>query len=172
MIDRLDRLADRVLGGVAFAGVLVLMLGMAVLMVDIVTRKSIGFSILGIIDINQLAQMGCVFLVLPLAFLREAHITVDFVTDRLPARALAGVEALSALVALVLLVAILWCSAGQAGFALRQGDKSDTLGLPMILYWAPLLAGFALSIFSVLIVGARALRGVATGDRRRPVLPP
>ena len=47
------------------------MLAVAVLIVDIATRKSVGFSILGMVDLNQLAQMACVFLVLPLAFLRE-----------------------------------------------------------------------------------------------------
>jgi TRAP-type C4-dicarboxylate transport system permease small subunit len=157
-LDRLEVLADRALGWVAYAGVLALMLAVAVLIVDIATRKSIGFSILGMVDINQLAQMACVFLVLPLAFLRESHITVDFITDRLPARWRAAIEALSALLGAALLAAILWNSVGQALIQLRQGDKSQTLGIPMIWYWAPLVAGTALSMLAVLLVGARAMR--------------
>jgi TRAP-type C4-dicarboxylate transport system permease small subunit len=134
------------------------MLAVAVLIVDIATRKSVGFSILGMVDLNQLAQMTCVFLVLPLAFLRESHITVDFITDQLPARARAAIEALSALLGAALLAAILWNSIGQALIQLRQGDTSQTLGIPMIWYWAPLVAGMALSLLAVLLVGLRALR--------------
>jgi TRAP-type C4-dicarboxylate transport system permease small subunit len=157
-LQHLDALADRALSWVAYAGVLALMLAVAVLIVDIATRKSIGFSILGMVDINQLAQMACVFLVLPLAFLRESHITVDFITDRLPARWRAAIEAFSALLGAALLAAILWNSVGQALIQLRQGDKSQTLGIPMIWYWAPLVAGTALSMLAVLLVGARAMR--------------
>jgi TRAP-type C4-dicarboxylate transport system permease small subunit len=157
-LQRLDALADRALSWVAYAGVLALMLAVAVLIVDIATRESIGFSILGMVDINQLAQMACVFLVLPLAFLRESHITVDFITDRLPGRWRAAIEALSALLGAALLAAILWNSVGQAAIQLRQGDKSQTLGIPMIWYWAPLVAGTALSMLAVLLVGMRALR--------------
>jgi TRAP-type C4-dicarboxylate transport system permease small subunit len=134
------------------------MLAVAVLIVDIATRKSIGFSILGMVDLNQLAQMACVFLVLPLAFLHESHITVDFITDRLPRRARAGIQAASALLGAALLAAILWHSVGQALIQFRQGDRSQTLGIPMLWYWAPLVAGVALSVLAVLLVAARALR--------------
>jgi len=157
-LDRLEALADRVLSWVAFGGVLLLMLAVAALIVDIATRRSIGFSILGMVDLNQLAQMACVFLVLPLAFLRESHITVDFVTDRLPARARAAIEALSALLGAALLGAILWFSVGQALIQARQGDVSQTLGIPMLWYWLPLLLGVALSVLAVLLVALRAMR--------------
>jgi TRAP-type C4-dicarboxylate transport system permease small subunit len=133
------------------------MAGVAVLMVDIVTRKSIGFSILGMIDLTQLAQMACVFLVLPLAFLRESHISVDFFTERLPLRVRAGIECVSALLGVALLGAILWYSWGQAAIQVGQGDRSITLGIPMLWYWTPLLAGTALSIFACLVVLAKAL---------------
>jgi TRAP-type C4-dicarboxylate transport system permease small subunit len=156
-LERIDSLADRALGGLAFIGVLVLMAGVAALMVDICARKSIGFSILGIIDLTQLAQMACVFLVLPLAFLKESHISVDFITERLPARARAAIELGSALLAVALLAAILWYSWGQAAIQASQGDRSVTLGIPMLAYWAPLLLGTALSILASFVVLVKAL---------------
>ena len=113
-LERLERLADRALGGLAFAGVLLLMAGVAALMVDICARKTVGFSILGIIDLTQLAQMACVFLVLPLAFLRESHIAIDFITERLPERVRAAIEVGSALLGVALLAALVWYSWGQA----------------------------------------------------------
>jgi TRAP-type C4-dicarboxylate transport system permease small subunit len=137
--------------------VLALMAGVAVLMVDISTRKTLGFSILGTIDLMQLAQVACVFLVLPLVFLRESHISVDFVTARLPPRLRAAVEAVSALLGIALLAAILWYSWQQAAIQVRQGDRSVTLGIPMAFYWAPLLLGTALSIAASLLVLAKVL---------------
>jgi TRAP-type C4-dicarboxylate transport system permease small subunit len=135
------------------------MAGVAVLMVDISTRKTLGFSILGTIDLMQLAQVACVFLVLPLVFLRESHISVDFVTNRLPPRLRAAVEVVSALLGIALLGAILWYSWQQAAIQVRQGDRSVTLGIPMAFYWAPLLLGTALSIAASFFVLARVLAG-------------
>ncbi len=133
------------------------MAGVAVLMVDISARKTIGFSILGTIDLTQLAQVSCVFLVLPLVFLRESHIAVDFVTERFPPRVQAAVHAVSALLGVALLAAILWYSWEQAAIQVRQGDRSVTLGIPMALYWAPLLLGSLLSILASLFVLVKVL---------------
>jgi TRAP-type C4-dicarboxylate transport system permease small subunit len=132
------------------------MAGVAALMVDIAARKTIGFSILGMIDLTQLAQMACVFLVLPLAFLKESHVSVDFITERFPERLRALVECLSALLGVALLAAILWYSWGQALIQIRQGDRSVTLGIPMLWYWVPLLAGTLLSILASGLVFLKA----------------
>jgi TRAP-type C4-dicarboxylate transport system permease small subunit len=137
--------------------VVALMAGVAVLMVDISARKTVGFSILGTIDLTQLAQVSCVFLVLPLVFLRESHIAVDFVTERFPPRVQAAVHAVSALLGVALLGAILWYSWEQAAIQVRQGDRSVTLGIPMALYWAPLLLGSLLSILASLFVLVKVL---------------
>lgn len=136
----------------ALVGVLALMAGTAVLMVDISTRKTLGFSILGTIDLIQLAQVACVFLVLPLVFLRESHIAVDFIADRLPPKLHALVEIASALLGIALLAAILWYSWEQAAIQVRQGDRSVTLGIPMLFYWIPLLGGTLLAILASVFV--------------------
>lgn len=133
------------------------MAGVAVLMVDISARKTVGFSILGTIDITQLAQVGCVFLALPLVFLRESHIAVDFITERFPPRVQAAVHAVSALLGVALLAAILWYSWEQAAIQVRQGDRSVTLGIPMAFYWGPLLLGTALSIAASFFVFIKAI---------------
>lgn len=157
-MTKIERLADRALSLIALGGVLVLMAGVAALMVDIGARKSVGFSILGIIDLTQLAQVACVFLCLPLVFLRESHIAVDFVTEKLPARLRALVELVSALLGIALLAAILWYSWGQAAIQAAQGDRSVTLGIPMWLYWAPLLFGVFLSILASLFVLLKVMK--------------
>ncbi len=138
------------------------------LIADIALRKSVGFSILGTIDITQLAVMTCVFLAMPLAFLREAHVGVDFITDGLPPRLLSLVKAMSGLVSVVMLIAIFWFSLRQAGLQFAQGDRSQTLGLPLALYWTALLVGIGCSVPTALLLvlrfGAAALRAPRPSD--------
>lgn len=153
------RFADKTATVLAFVGVGILGVATLALMADIAMRRTIGVSITGIVDITQLAQMFCISLALPLAFLRESNVGVDFVTDRLPPRALAVLKACVHVVCAAFLAAIAWYSFRQAGTQIGQGDKSQTLGLPVILYWAPLLAGTLISTLAVLLLAARAFAG-------------
>jgi TRAP-type C4-dicarboxylate transport system permease small subunit len=155
-LGTLERAADRFFDRLAFTGVLLLMIAMLVVMADIVARKWFGFSIQGTIDIQQLAQMACVFLVLPLAFLREANITVDFITDRMPPRTLALLRCAVQVLCALLLAAITWFSAAQAGIQIRNGDRSQTLGIPLALFWVPMLAGSALTVAATLLLALRS----------------
>lgn len=130
---------------------------MLVLIVDISARKTVGFSILGTIDLTQLGVMGCVFLSMPLAFLRGTHVGVEFLTDRLPAPLLAALRFAGGAAAALFMLALAWYGLGQAAIQLAQGDRSVTLGIPMILYWAPLLVGTFASAAAAAIAAAGAL---------------
>ena len=136
----------------------VLCAGVLVLMADIAARKSLGFSILGTIDLTQLAVMACVYLSMPLAFLRGTHVGVDFVADALPAPLARACGVFAALLTAAFLAAIAWYCFAQARIQFAQGDRSVTLGIPMAWYWAPLLAGLAGSTLASLLVLARSLR--------------
>jgi TRAP-type C4-dicarboxylate transport system permease small subunit len=153
------RLADRIARWLAYAGMALLCGAMLVIIVDISTRKTLGFSILGTIDLTQLGVMGCVFLAMPLAFLRGSHVHVEFVTDLLPPALLGAVRFAAGLVAAALMLALTWYGLLQAQIQLAQGDKSVTLGIPMILYWAPLLLGSLASAATALVAALAALRG-------------
>ncbi len=128
------------------------MITILVVIADISARKSLGYSIRGTIDLTQLAQVACVFLALPYVFLNESHISVDFVADRMPARWRARVRAAGGLVTLALMVAITWYSFAQARIQIAQGDRSVTLGIPILAYWVPALAGMALCCAAAAVV--------------------
>lgn len=147
--------SERVAVWLAGAGVAALMGAVLIVIADVSTRKSLGFSIKGTLDLTQLAQMACAFLALPYVFLRESHISVDFVTDRLSARWRALVRGAGELVTLALMIAVTWYSFAQAGIQIAQGDKSVTLGIPILAYWVPTLAGMLLSCMAVVIVVLR-----------------
>jgi len=165
-VTQVERTAGRWLERLALAGVLALMSAMLVVVADIVARKALGFSIKGTIDLQQLAQIACVFGVLPLAFLREANITVDFVTDRLPPRALAGLRCATQLLCAALLGAIAWYSAEQALGQVRAGDRSQTLGIPFVWYWIPMLAGTGASLLATLLLALKYGLAAAYGNGR------
>ena len=146
------KIPERVAAWLAAAGVGALMLAIAVVMADIVTRKGLGFSIRGTIDLTQLAQIACAFLALPLVFLRESHVSVDAFTDRLPRVLRRFVHRIAAVITLALMLAIAWYSFLQAGIQVGQGDKSVTLGIPILAYWLPALTGMALSCAAAAVV--------------------
>jgi TRAP-type C4-dicarboxylate transport system permease small subunit len=150
--------AERVAIGCAAVGVGALMLAIVVVMADIVTRRTLGFSIRGTIDLTQLAQMACVFLALPYVFLRESHVSVDIVTSRMPPGLRRAVYVLGAVLTFALMFAVTWYSFRQAGIQVAQGDKSVTLGIPILAYWIPTLAGMALSSVAAALVIRRTWR--------------
>lgn len=154
-LERLHDRADRGAQWLAAAGIALLMVMTLVLMTDISTRRTLNFAILGTIDLTQLAVMLAVFFSLPLAFLHESNVNVDFFTNSLPPRALAALNCAVALLSSALLIAIVWYSFVQARIQFAQGDKSMTLGIPMLVYWAPMLFGTALSVLATLLVAAR-----------------
>ena len=154
------RVADRAARWLAYAGMALLCGAMLVQIADIAARRTLGFSILGSIDLTQLGVMGCVFLSMPLAFLRGTHVGVEFLTDLLPAPLLRAVKLAAGLIGAAFMLALAWYGLLQAQLALAQGDKSVTLGIPMILYWAPLLVG---TLASAATAAIAALRGGEAG---------
>ena len=96
---------------------------------------------------------------MPMAFLRESHVGVEFIADRLPGAALRAVKGFAHLLAAAFMAAIAWYSFKQAGIQVNQGDKSQTLGLPIALYWGPLIAGATLSAAASLLLSVRDFAG-------------
>ena len=155
MLPRLFRVLDRVGEGLVIAGMICLTGTVLVSMADIAGRKTIGFSVLGIDDIVSLTVMACVSLAMPLTYLREGHVAVEFVTDRLPPRLLAAVKAVSALLVTGFVALLAWYAFKQAMQQIAQGDKSNTLAIPIVAFWAPLLIGMAISTLCALALTLR-----------------
>ncbi len=146
MLAKLYNAMDRIGEWLAFAGMMLISVAIGASMVDIVCRKTIGFSVIGIDDITQLLVMSCICLSMPLAYIREGHVGVEFVTDPLPPRALAIVKALVAALTTIFVAFLVRYALGQAMQQIDQGNKSATLAIPIIWFWAPLLIGLGISI--------------------------
>ena len=176
MLVRLYNAMDRIGEWLAFAGMILITVAIGASMVDIVCRKTIGFSVIGIDDITQLMVMSCICLSMPLAYIREAHVGVEFVTDPLPPRALALVKALVAALTTIFVAFLVRYALGQAMQQIDQGNKSATLAIPSIWFWAPLLIGLSISIVAsftlflrYFVVAAGGVDSIPTRDTATPV---
>lgn len=166
MIAWLDHWAERVLHAVAVAGVAILSLAIVLTLADIVARAVVNVSITGMIDITQLCVMAMAFWSIPYAFVRDGHVRITFATDHLPVRARATLDAVAALAGGVVIALIGWFGHERALTALQYGDSSQTIGIPMIWYWAFLLSGCVLSLAATIVVALRHLAvALAPGDR-------
>lgn len=161
-MNRLLAPARLVARAVALVGMAALAVGTLVTLLDI--GLSLGESgVAGEVDIVQLCVMAAAWLAMPLAFLDDAHVTVDLLSAGRPARAQLFLKGLGELLSVGLMALILrygWATAAQQ---LQFGDVSQEIGIPIVWYWAPLLAGAALSILAALIAACTDLAAAATG---------
>jgi TRAP-type C4-dicarboxylate transport system permease small subunit len=134
----------------------VLLLGATLVWVaDIVGRQTIGYSVIGLNDITQLFVMAFIALALPITFLREENVTVDLFVEALPPRLAHWLTAAMAIATTLFAGALAWFSWQQALRELTEKATSSTLAIPMIYYWAPVLAGSSIAALLALVVATR-----------------
>ncbi|SMF13358.1 TRAP-type C4-dicarboxylate transport system, small permease component [Tistlia consotensis] len=158
-------LARLVARGVALVGLAALGVAVGVTLLDI--ALSLGESgIAGEVDIVQLCVMAGAWLAMPLAFLDDAHVSVDLLSGRLPHRAGLALKGFGELLSVALMALVLRYGWDTAQQQLTFGDVSQEIGIPIIWYWAPLLAGAALSILAALLVALADLAAALKGAPR------
>jgi TRAP-type C4-dicarboxylate transport system permease small subunit len=147
----------------AAAGVLMLVATMLMTVADVVLRRTAQIAIAGTVDLTQLFVMAAVFTAIPFAFFSDSHVVIELATERLRPRIIAAFKAVAALAALAFLAAAFWYGWDAAAQQHGYGDRSQTIGVPILLYWIPLLSGFALSAVAAALLASRhalfALRG-------------
>ena len=148
----------------AFAGMTLISASIMVLIADVSGRKTVGFTIFGINDINQLLTMACVCLAMPLVFLREGHVGVDFATGWLGPRQLAALKMVVSAICFGWVGVLAHFAFIQARGQIAMGSSSPTIEIPIVWFWAPLLLGLTASAVACLANVARHLIVVATGQ--------
>ena len=155
--------AEAVTRYAAWFAMALLFVAIAVTIVDVSTRRTIGWSVPGLVDLTQLFVMSFVYFSIPFGFMREANVSVDFLTDRLPRRGVALVKAVCALLGAAFMLGITYYSWIRAMQQVENGDASQTIGIPFAWYWGPLLIGGGLSVIAALLQAWRYLWAAATG---------
>ncbi|WP_054309755.1 TRAP transporter small permease subunit [Mesorhizobium sp. 1M-11] len=140
---------ERLMAAMAIFGIVMLAGAIALVVVDIVRRRLLGGSVIGVIDITQLCVMAAAFWSIPYAFSKKSHVAVDFLAMDNAPRLRMFLAIVSALLSLGLLGLILWLAWARAMDTWSSGDISQDLGIPMIWYWGFLLSGLAAALVAV-----------------------
>ncbi|MCB1338350.1 MAG: TRAP transporter small permease [Maritimibacter sp.] len=135
-------------------------------LVGLATGQRAPWAVPGLVDLNQLAIMTCAALAIAVAFYRGGHVGVDVVTELMPSRLRRGFSGLASGLGALLCLGMAWAGAREMLGQIAFPTKSATLGIAFTWYWAPLLAGLALSALGAATAG---LRRLAEGEERSHV---
>jgi TRAP-type C4-dicarboxylate transport system permease small subunit len=151
----------RFLRGLALAGTVAFLAAVALTMVDIGLRSVSSHTVKGVVDLGQLCVMIGAMLAIPYGFATDQHVAIDMIAERFPRRVQVALRVLAALIGAAFLAGVFWFSLQQALTEHAGGDRSQTIGIPMIWYWIPFLAGVGLSVLALLVVaGQLVVRGL------------
>jgi TRAP-type C4-dicarboxylate transport system permease small subunit len=125
-------------------GALCLLAVMGLTVADVVLRAiEPTWRIFGIVEMVQLAFDLMIFLTVPAVFLLAGNLTVTVFDGLLPRRGLLWVKRAAAAVSAGFVALLLWQARVPAADTLRYRDETQDLGLPLFVYWAPVLLGLA-----------------------------
>jgi TRAP-type C4-dicarboxylate transport system permease small subunit len=116
----------------ALVGGALLLVAIAVTTASVVRGAILSRPILGDSEIVEMALGVAVALCLPLCEMKGAHVLVDFFTQKLPPRALAGLDALMRAIAAAVVAVLAWRIA-VGGYNMWDRER-ETMFL-LIPYW-------------------------------------
>jgi TRAP-type C4-dicarboxylate transport system permease small subunit len=131
----LDRLRGALTGAATFAALVAgfLLLGaVAVTTASVLRGAAVNKPILGDSEVVEMLLGVAVALCMPLTEMKGAHVLVDFFTQKLPARAIAGLDALMRAAA-ALVVAVLAWRLAIGGY--NSWDRERETMFLLIPYW-------------------------------------
>lgn len=117
-------------GGEATASLLILAM-MCLMVADVAGRELLGAPLTGATELIEICLVGAVFAGLPALCWHEGHITADLFDHVLGRWAIAVSRAVGCLIGAVVLGLAAWQIARIAGRAIRFGDETAQLGLPL-----------------------------------------
>lgn len=123
---------------------------------DVVLRSFFNRPLHGTFELVELLLAGAFFLAVPASFLRDDHIVVDVVDSYIP-RAVPWLRRGAAAAGLAVLVVMTWQGTRAAYDTWSFGDVTMDLSLPRILYWVPVLCGFACATVAAFVMLVRRI---------------
>lgn len=129
-----------------FAGAL-LLVAVGVTTASVLRAALLNKPILGDSEIVEMVLGTAVALCLPLAEMRGAHVLVDFFTQKLPARGIAGLDALMRAVSAAVVAVLAWRLA-VGGY--NQWDRErETMFLEIPFWWGYAGAAVGMAIWTL-----------------------
>ena len=119
--------------------------------VGVVLRYAFATPILGINEIVQLNSVAVVMLALPWATAQGAHVRVDVLDHAIGRLGRFAGDVVARVLSAFVLAVLVWRAGLKALDALKYGDATNMLSLPIWPFYAILSAGIALCV--VVLVG-------------------
>lgn len=129
---------------------------------DVGLRGLFNIPVFGSFDMVELGMAFVAFLVIPETFLRNEHITIELIDSVLPPRAVKVLKLFGLAATIVFVVVLSWFMIEPALAFVRYHETTIELQMPVIWKAAPVLAGFVISIFAVLVMFVRELHAPMT----------
>lgn len=139
----------------------VLMICVSITVFDIIMRNYFQGGITGVVEITQLAVIWAAFLTIPLGFAYENHIYVDLVTGGLRPRVRQFLRGIAVIAGAVVMAFYAWYGGHQALQQIFSAERTLTLGIPLSLFWTPILYGTSFSVVCAVTAYLALLTGSA-----------
>lgn len=136
----------------ALLGACAYVVAIALTMLDITLRSVSASTVGGVIDLTQLCVMAGAMLAIPYGFIVDQHVSVELFVEKLPTQIQLVLRIFGTLLASAFLSGVFWFSLQQALIENAGGDRSQTIGVPMLWYWLPFVAGIGLSVVTTLTI--------------------
>lgn len=140
---------------------------MLITVADVVMRAIFNLPITGAYDLVQLFLVGTVFLSIPDVFLRDRNIVIDFVDHVLGVRVVGALKLIANILALAFLGMLLWRMIPPALNSARFHEVSPDLSIPMVVHWALIIAGIAITLPAAACVLIESVRDLSNGRTGR-----
>lgn len=143
----------RALGALAGLALFAMML---LTVVDVFGRKFVGESLVGSLELTELAMLALIFCALPLASLAGEHVVLDMLDSVLPEKLQRWQHVVSNLICTVLMGSVGWFLFERAARTGSMGDETAQLAIPIAPFHN---AAAVLVVVTALMHLTLALRG-------------
>ena len=120
----------------------------------------------GTFELVELLLVFVVFFGFAEVFRSDGNICVDVADQILSTKRTAVLKLFGALASLILLLLMGWAMIGPAMDTVTYPQKTQETGIPLYVYWAPILAGTALAVVASSVVVWLQLKPGALKDER------
>jgi TRAP-type C4-dicarboxylate transport system permease small subunit len=135
---------------------------------DVVSRKFLGGSITGAVELTELGMLTMIFFALPLASLAGSHIVFDLLDRMLPAAVLRWQQALANALTSLIFAGAAWMVWGRADRTATMGDVTATLEIHLEPYHRMAAVLLAVTALVHLALALRHARGGPAGREAPP----
>lgn len=144
------------------------LLGMvAINVADVGLRSTVNTPIFGAYEIVELLLAAVAFLVIPEAFLREGHITVELIDQVVGPRAVAWLKVTGMFATVVFLGLLTWAMIQPALDMITFDDVTFNLHMPKIWDGAFVLAGIGAATVAALVMFVKSITQALREGRGR-----